>query len=61
MKNKKLSFTYETLIIVISAKKVKNWRKINLDISLVINLEWNWYKYLIWIWEIRIYICNKIL
>lgn len=60
MKNKKLSFTYETLIIVISAKKVKNWRKINLDISLVINLEWNWYKYLIWIWEIRIYICNKI-
>lgn len=61
MKNKKLSFTYETLIIIISAKKVKNWRKINLDISLVINLEWNWYKYLIWIWEIRIYICNKIL
>lgn len=38
MKNKKLSFTYETLIIIISAKKVKNWRKINLDISLVINL-----------------------
>lgn len=60
MKNKKWSFTYETLIIIISAKKVKNWRKINLDISLVINLGWNWYKYLIWIWEIRIYICNKI-